>query len=193
MRHATEAWAGVVELEPKTETIVVAEGDSGIAEARKKLTAERLDQIALFFAAPSSVREHAVEWAGPRDLHALASTLGCSTVTIDRWRKNPRMIERVAEMLHAVAVYSMSDILWGQIVAATPQIVDGKVIPADTKAANFVATIAKFMRQGGGSTINMNQNNVMPTTAEEPSDERLDDRIDELLDRRQRAQGGDEV
>lgn len=97
------------------------------------------------------------------------------------------MIERVAQMTYAAAVYAMPNILWGQILAASPVLqvdADGvqRWIRGDTKAANFVATIAKFMR--GGTVVNQTQNNVSPLAeieAPEMSDDDLRNRMRELL------------
>lgn len=195
MKSADEAWEGIAELEPPT--TVIPEGERGTVAPRQRLTAERLDAIALFFAAPPDIRECAPDWLGPRNLRALAADVGCSPLAIDRWMKNPRMVERVGEMLHAAAVYAMPQILWGQITAASPHLEADKNgverwVAGDTKAANFVATVAKFMRTGSGTQVTMNQNNVTPVGLVGPDDDELEKRMIELMERRVQSNEGEE-
>lgn len=149
-RTAREVWQGELDVD----AVVLPEGETG---GRERLTAERLDRIATFFAAPEAVR---ASWGGPNDLAQLARDVGCRVKSVHLWKTHPKMIERVRELTEVAAVLAMPNILYGQIIAGSPDIVplDGggfRIVPGDTKAANFVATVGKFLRLGAnGQTVN---------------------------------------
>lgn len=80
------------------------------------------------------------------------------------------MSERICDLITLAARRAMPDILASQIVAAE----DG-----DTKAANFVATVGKFIRTG--VSVNTSQNNIAAEPDDKWSDEEIDNRIGRFM------------
>jgi hypothetical protein len=166
VESATKYWEGVSDVN------VIQEGASGEGAAKERLTAERLDRIAKFFATPEEVR---ATWNGPKDIMQLASDVGANVLNIPKWQQHPAMVERTRQYLLAAATYAMPSILYGQMILGSPYIEktdDGGfiVIPGDTKAANFVATIAKMIRAGvsiQNQNMNLSENAGPPTMSDD--------------------------
>ena len=153
MRRSEEVWEGELDVD----AVAIPEGESG--GRKERLTAERLDRIATYYAAPEAVR---AVWGGPKDLAQLARDVGCRVRSLHLWQKHPKMVSRVREIVELSALYAMPNIIYGQMILATPDIRqkdDGSytVVPGDTKASNFVATVAKFIR---ANQLNVNQTNL---------------------------------
>lgn len=167
MQSSTDFWAGVDDVD----AIQLPEGESEAGKARERLTAERLDTLATFFAAPDQIRE---SWAGAKDVRDLALSIGCRVGSVEKWKKHPAMVKRVADLLYAAAVYAMPNVLHAQMILA----VEGH----DTKAANFVATVGKFIRSQG---LTVNNTQVSPVTeVKSPmSDEDLFAKLDQWSER----------
>lgn len=206
MDTAERYWAGIHDVD-QIEVVTVPEGESGLEAARERLTAERLDAIALYLATPEEIRR---AWDGPKDPVELALRLGFKLKNFPRWQAHPAMVKRVTQYLNAAILYAMPTIAWGQAILASPeieQLEDGsyRVIPGDTKAANFCATIARMIRQpSAGASATFHNNNVVPSPAsemgaarfsEEDLDDRIDARVKEITVRREEhgPEGGEDV
>lgn len=87
------------------------------------------------------------------------------------------MVKRVADLLYAAAVYAMPNILWAQTSLAEQ---------GDTKAANFVATVGKFIRSQG---VQVHQTNVSPIheITKPLSDAELNEKLDAYFEGTERA------
>jgi len=179
LKGAREYWDGIGEVD-------LVRLPEGVSKAkRESLTAERLEAIASFFALPDW--ERGTEGVPGTDSE-MAAAVRCSVASIKKWKRHPMMVDRVTDKIYTAAVYAMPNILFGQIIAASPifkEIGDGRyeVIPGDTKAANYVGTIAKLLRSGN-ITLNQSQNSFSPLQDEhEPTDEELRKQIRELAKR----------
>jgi hypothetical protein len=157
------------------DVIALPEGEAEAGKQKERLTSERLDQLAVFFATPDQV---IAGWTGPKDFRDLALLVGCRVASIPRWKKHPSMVKRVGELLTAAAVYAMPNILYAQMGLAN----DG-----DTKAANFVATVGKFIRSGG---LTVHNTQVSPVSeVEKPmSDEQLSTKLDAYFESKSDAE-----
>lgn len=173
MESAQGYWQGVGDVD----AIQLPEGESEQGKAQERLTAERLDRLALFFAAPDLIRNN---WTGPKDYRELALSVGCRLASIPKWKRHPAMVKRVGDYLLAAAVYAMPNILFGQMTLAT----DAAMSAGDrTKAANFVATVGKFIRSGG-LTVNNTQVSPVSEVQKPMSDEELEEKLDGYFEKR---------
>ena len=145
------------------------EGDSGLV--RHTLTEERLEAYSAWFSLPTSYKTGDI----PRDVVALAKHFGVSAKSIEDAKRRPDMVKRVAERLHAAAVYGMPDILWNMIGKAADSA--DKEAP---KAARFVAEIAGVIRSG--SAVQVNNTVVTPTM--DLSDDALITAVEDIARRR---------
>jgi hypothetical protein len=159
VQDSASYWAGFRDVD----TIQLEEGESLADSKSERLTADRLDALALYWACPDVVR---ATWTGPKSYRELALRVGCRVASLPKWKKHPKMGERIAEYITTAARLAMPNILYAQMqVAAT----------GDTKAGNFVATIGKFIRSGG--TVSVNQTNIAAEPEERMTDEDMDKRI----------------
>jgi len=166
VQSATEYWKGVEDVD----VISLPEGEAEAGQARERLTADRLDRLAVFFAAPDHIRS---QWSGPKEVKELALSIGCRVGSVEKWKRHPFMVKRTAELLYAAAVYAMPNILFAQMELATNE--------ADTKAANFVATVGKFIRSQG-TTINNTQVSPMAEVHAPPDAEQVRTAIKEIME-----------
>ena len=182
MESATEYFRGVEDVD----VVSLPEGESGAGKPGERLTAERLDALARFWATPDQVRE---TWNGPKDYRELALAVGCRLTSLPKWKRHPMMTKRIADYILLTATLAMPNILWGQILAAVPvNVVDeetGEIIntlPGDTKAANYVGTIAKMIRSQG---LTVHNTQVSPVTeiTKPMDDATLTAKLDEYFER----------
>lgn len=189
LKSPSQYWEGELDVD----AVTLPEGESG-GGPRERLTAERLDRIATYFAAPEEVRR---SWGGPKDVAELARDVGCRVKSVHLWQRNQKMLDRVRDLTEMAAVYAMPNILYGQVILATPCIErneDGSftIRGADSKASNFVATVAKYIRQGAGAT--MTQVNMAPNNEKETgmSDQEFESRLDRAMKTYGKPDGDDD-
>lgn len=124
-----------------TSVVTVPEGESGLS--KKSLTGERLESLVAWFSLPSKLRG---EWQLPGDEKALAKSLGVGVRDLDRWKRQPKVYEAVAQTTRLQAIYLMPEILEKQGELALEK--------RDTKAARYVAQIAGVLSEGTKIEVN---------------------------------------
>lgn len=152
----------------------VPEGESGLRIG--KLTDERLEILGDYFARCRAERDTI-------PLHQLALIAGLSPAQIRHAQRDKRVLARVREQADAEAVYD--GIEARAFIRATIQAVkEGKAPWTEgLKAARTQLELDGSLKKMGTSVNVVNQN-VQPTSIMDISDEELDARVDDILKKR---------
>ena len=156
-------WDGVQDVE----VVRVAPGETGITKSR--LTEDRLEQIAEYWATPSHLRK-------PEP--TFAKTLGISSASMRKWKDDQRMQKRVTDFINRKVLYMMPDIIaWCYEASAPRQGKAGAVTPGDIKAQRTLLEIGKLVKSGNANVQTMNV--VQPTFYDGEDDESFMQRLRE--------------
>lgn len=142
------------------EIVRVAEGETGLTKSR--LTEDRLESIAEYWATPTELRKPEPQFA---------KTLGVSSASMRKWKDDPRMQKRVKDFIDRKVLYMMPDVIsWCYEAGRPRQNKNGTVTPGDEKARRTLLEIGKLVKSGNAH-VSQTMNVVQPTFMEAEDDE----------------------